>query len=169
MKEALFGMVGILVGAFITYLSNYFLEKSKNKMAMQKHLFELKRERLEEFYKLIDNSINFAVDMMSKMNIILYKGRNNKDEKNYKSNADDFKKLTNIINMYFDNDKILKDLIIEANQIFENSQKINESILFEENNDKDKINNKLVKNWKLFGNKLIDIKKEIPRVFKSLN
>ncbi len=170
MKEALFGMGGIFVGALITYISNYLLEKSKNKMAMQKHLFELKRARLEEFYILIENSIKFSTDNLAQMYTILYDGKKSVDKNKYKRTAYDFYKLTNIINMYFDDDKVLKDLIIKVNIAFKNGQRINEAVFFDDNKyNKDELKIMLIDKWKLFADILDDIKKEIPRVFKSLN
>ena len=88
-------LIGIVIGAFLTFLLSFLLERSKHNLLMKKHLYDIQREKLEDFYLLIENSIKFSTDVMTKMYILLHHGRENIDNNDYKRTADDFIKLTN--------------------------------------------------------------------------
>ena len=162
-------LIGIVIGAFLTFLLSFLLERSKHNLLMKKHLYDIQREKLEDFYLLIENSIKFSTDVMTKMYILLHHGRENIDNNDYKRTADDFIKLTNTINMYFNDNEKLKALNNQANEAFKKGQEINAIILLEKNNDKKELNNQLVKAWKKFADILTEMKEEIPKSFFKLN
>lgn len=161
-------LIGIVIGALITFILNYFLEKSKNKMLLNKHLFEIKREKLESFYSLIDGSVNFSLESSMKMYGILYHGKDKLKENNFKYNVNDFNTLSNLINMYFSENIELIKLNKIAKSQYDDAVKSNEKIIFNQYTNKDDMRIEVVEKWKLFGDTMLKIKEEIPNVFKSL-
>ncbi|WP_294966751.1 hypothetical protein [Sulfurimonas sp.] len=161
-------IIGIFIGAVITFMLNYLLESSKHKMSIKKYNYDIKRNKLEEFYILIENSIKFSVNSTLRMSLILYHGKESANKMEFNHTADDFIKLTNIINMYFSDDEILIKLINKANNEFKKGQEVNGIIYTGKSKNKDETNNMLIKEWKQFGETANQIKKEIPRLYQSL-
>jgi hypothetical protein len=162
-------LIGVLIGAIITYMLNFLLEKSKHRMIMKKSLYDIKRGKLEDLYLQIESANKFSIDNVTKMYLVLSNGMN--DIKDFKSEntADGFVKLTNTINMYFSNDEKLKNLNTKLGKAFKEGQRINECILFRKNNNKDELRISLVEKSKLFTDILNEIKKELPNTFENLN
>jgi len=162
-------LIGVVVGAIITFMLNYLLEKSKHRMLMKKYLYNIKREKLEELYLQVESARKFSINNITKMYLVLNNGITAINDFKSENTADDFVKLTNTINMYFSNDENLKSLNTKLNEAFNEGQKINELILLGKNNNKDEVRILLVKKWEIFTNILAEIKKELPNTFLTLN
>ncbi|PHQ55964.1 MAG: hypothetical protein COA30_05655 [Sulfurimonas sp.] len=162
-------LIGVLIGAIITYMLNYLLEKSKHRMLMKKYLYNIKREKLEELYLQIEGTNQFSIENITKMYLVLQNGIMAYNDIKSKNTSDDFVKLTNTINMYFSNDAKLKILNDRLSEAFKEGQKINTLIMYGKNNNKDEVRGLLVEKWKLFTDTLLEIKEELPKIFENMN
>lgn len=174
MDNAFIGLIGVIVGAGMTNFSNFFLEGRKHNFTMEKHVFDIKRQKLEEMFLLLrDISISSKKTMNEFMNINISNELKFNDDIE-KSFFHKFTQLRNYVNMYFYDDLELNEMLSKSKILLENTLEINGKIFtksIDKINDKalfQKLNTELLIKYEIFNSSLLNIEKYLPEVYKKL-
>ncbi|HRF56837.1 MAG TPA: hypothetical protein PLV58_05500 [Campylobacterales bacterium] len=172
MDSGVIGLMGVGIGAVITYLSNSKLENKKHNLAMQKHIFDVKRLKLEEMLILVNDANNSARKRMGEFIMLCtYKQPIKYDSSD--SLIDSFAQLKNYINMYFHDEQDLFFLVSEADEAYKSVQEVNGMVIeYSQKNavkeEMQQLNAQILKRYENLSNRLQAINNKIPEMYKDM-
>lgn len=174
MNDAIIGLLGVLIGALLSSLLNYLLERKKFDFELIKYSYDVKRQKLEEMFLLLRDikisSTKSMGDFMKFNTTNKFIISENDVEKSFSHRFEQFK---NYINMYFYDDLELNEMIEKSNKLHKNILEINGNI-FRKSTDKDnkiemqKLNGDIYYAYTKFCDSLQNIEKYLPEVYKKL-
>jgi len=114
-------IIGAFVGFFASVLKDYFVEKTKRKYKE----IELKREKVEELYILLESWANLFFSQKNHLTLVMQEHISFNDYLDYiieggDKNKQDFKRIDMLINIYF------KELSVHHKKIIEQMGVVND-------------------------------------------
>lgn len=174
MNDAIIGLLGVLIGALLSSLLNYLLERKKFDFELIKYTYDVKRQKLEEMFLLLRDikisSKKSMGDFMKFNTTNEFRISENDVEKSFSHRFEQFK---NYINMYFYDDLELNEMIEKSNILHKNILVINGKI-FNKNTDKNNkiemqnLNGEIFYTYTKFCDSLENIEKYLPEIYKKL-
>ena len=167
---ALIGLLGVLVGSGFTHYFNLQTQKQKLQFDEKHYLNNVKRQKLEEMFVLLEEAIKFTNDYPIKL--IQVNMSKKIDYLDSKYSFDKFALFKNYAYMYFNDNTTLIEAIKDFELQYEKVLKINSlvisSIYSNQKHDVKKVNGQLLLEWQLAEQKLRRIIEYLPKIYQTM-
>lgn len=170
---AIVGILGIVIGSLLTYIVQNKMQKLKFDFDKEQAIFNIKRQKLEDMFILIDNTLNFSKKTMNEF--IMLNSFKNIEKLNISdtSSVSKFLQFKNYVHMYFYDDNKLIGLLTEAEVSFNEAKEVNGKVFNSIHNtsnkeDMKKLNGELLLANQKFQKFLEQINIYLPEIYKKM-